>query len=142
MKIKMKEVDEMVVSYSSKASEYCHQLGMAGIVIIWTLYSVKEKIDVGNLSLIAVAFLMFIISLTISLAHYFVLAILSDNFCHKKQKIFQSNGIDSIDKMREEEVEENRWIEILSHFFFWSKVICLLSAYIFTIIFILRYILK
>lgn len=142
MKMKMKEVDDLVDSYSSKASEYCHQLGMAGIVIIWTLYSVKEKTNISDLSLISIAFLMFIISLTISLAHYFVLAILSDNFSHKNEKRLKSKGIDSIEKMREEEVEENIWIEKLSHYFFWSKVMCLLSGYVLTIIFILQYIFK
>jgi len=127
MKITVKDIEEMVGHYSSKASEYCHQIGMAGIVIIWILYSE----NVSFKFLLGLALLLFITTITISLIHNAIIAIRADNYFHKQAKeLKDAKDIDDLKSLREELVEEDQYIEKKSWAFFKSKMTTLVVAYL------------
>jgi hypothetical protein len=137
MKTTMKEIEELVRRYSSKASEYCHQLGIAGIGIIWVLNTREYQGSCSSRLLLAIAFLLFIITITISLIHYFWLAILADNKYHQNEKELGNRGItDSVTISREVVYGDPR-IESYSWLFFKAKFGSLLLAFLITMAFVI-----
>ncbi|ASB49527.1 hypothetical protein [Alkalitalea saponilacus] len=131
MKLTVKEIEDMVGHYSSKASEYCHQLGMAGIVIIWILYSeeVSYKFFLGA------ALLLLISTITISLIHNTYIAIKADKYFHQKaNELKYQNKINDIVSLRQQLVDENHDIEKKSWLFFKSKMATLIIGYLLIII--------
>lgn len=137
MKTSMKNLQFLINVYSSKASEYCHHLGIAGIVIVWVLSTREYHIPCSSRLLLAIGFLLFIITITISLIHYFWLAILADNHYHLNEKEFIKNGIDDSDLISEKHVEEDPRIEIHSWLFFKAKFVSLILAYVSTMAFVI-----
>ena len=133
IKVTMQDLEDMVNYYSSKASEYCHQLGIAGVVIVWVLNNYATEHQIADIRLLRWAFLLFIISITISLLHYMVLAIMSDRYYHKKE---DNIPVKSITELRKELVEDSKPIEYLSWTFFGLKFATLLTGYFAIIYFV------
>jgi hypothetical protein len=126
------DIEKLVNIYSSKASEYCHQLGIAGVVIVWVLQNYSTEHSIVDIKSLRISFLLFIISITISLLHYAVLAVMSDFYYHKKVKEVPS---DNIVELKEKFVEDSKPIEYLSWIFFVMKLITLLAGYFIIIYF-------
>jgi len=127
MKIKVKDVIKMADYYSETASKYNHHLGIAGIVIIWTLH-LK---DLDYRLLLGLALLLFIVTITISLLHYFLLAILAEKHFHKYQKkYYNEKGINELESLENEFAEENNFIEKSSWIFFVLKFIFMFTGYL------------
>ena len=136
MKILMKDLEDAVGFYSSKASDYCHQLGIAGIVMIWALFTYNFKTDPTCRIVLIIAFIFFICTITFSLIHYFALALLADKNFHKSEKTVNPDNSKTIKEIREIPVEENLKFEKKSWLYFKVKMYGLIIAYALTIIFV------
>jgi hypothetical protein len=136
-KITFGDIEDMINYYSGKASEYCHQLGIAGIVIIWVLKSYFKNngkaCEYGNS--LQLALLLFVLTITVSLVHYALIAIIVNHDYNKKADL-QKEGI-STKELRDIETEENKFADVLSWIFFYSKLSILVIAYIITIVFVI-----
>lgn len=138
MRFTMKDLEEAIGFYSSKASDYCHQLAIAGIVIVWAIYSQFEKFNQCHLKILLIAaLLLFLISIFISLVHYLHLAAISDKYYHKKESEFEKKGITDIVTLRKELVEEPPRLESNSWFYFKLKSTMLFAGYLAIILFVL-----
>ncbi len=131
--MKLEKVREEVYYFSQKASELNQQLSIAGIALIWLFkVTTNGKIQFPLLHILALA--SFIISLTISIIYYSVLA----NNHYKKESIKLKKRIKEKDKIEEPEVDEPVKGNILGWFLFYGKLIFLLGGYIFFFIQITR----
>lgn len=131
MRFTMKDIEEAIGFYSSKASDYCHQLGIAGIVIIWAIYSQYQQFNQCQFKiLMLVALFLFVMSIFLSLVHYFHLALITDRYYHQKETYFSKKGINNIVDLREKLVEEPPHLESKSWFYFKLKAIVLLIGYL------------
>ena len=137
MKTTMKDIEDLVNLYSEKASEYCHQLGIAGIGIIWVLNTREYHSPCSSRLLLGIAFLLFVITITVSLIHYFWLATLADRNYHKNEKALNEKNITDIVAIRNEIVEDEPRIETHSWIIFYTKFGALLLAYLITMTFVI-----
>lgn len=136
MKITMKDLEENVGFYSSKASDYCHQLAIAGVVIIWVLYTTHYSKTINGKWLLISAFLIFILTITISIIHYFNLALMADKDFHRNEKVINPKKDKSLADIRKKEVLENPKLELRSWIYFKLKLTVLVLAYALTLLFV------
>lgn len=140
--VTMNDVSEIIKRYSQKASEYIHQLGIAGIVIIWALHSfeTEEKYMVLN-GFLVLALLMFIAGITFSLCHYFTLALKAEKYYHEQEKIILAkdinNEIKTKDELNKKEVPKNWQIEKQSWLYFKAKFWTIISGYALILLYVL-----
>jgi hypothetical protein len=136
MKIPMEDLEKLIDHYSSKASEYCHHLGIAGIGIIWVLNTRDYHAPCTSRLLLAIAFLLFIVTITVSLIHYFSLAKRADNHYHYHAREFEKDGIIDSASLSKKLVDEDPKIESYSWMFFDIKFYTLILAYVLTMTFV------
>jgi hypothetical protein len=137
MKIRMEDIEESIGFYSSKASDYCHQLGIAGVVIIWVLHTTNYSEPTSSKWLTVSAFILFVITITVSLIHYFNLALMADKDFHRNERALNPKNDKSLSEIREEEVLENPKLESRSWLYFKLKMTTLVLAYVLTILFVI-----
>jgi hypothetical protein len=108
--------------------------GIAGIVIIWVLLTHFETDGCLNEEWLHISFLLFVITITVSLVHYSLLAALSDRLFHKNAKDLKQSI--NIEDLRKVSLDDNKTLEVLSWIFFYTKLIVLIIAYLITIAFV------
>jgi hypothetical protein len=118
--LSLREAYETVFNYSAKASEITRQLGFAGIAIIWIF-----KTDQGGRQIVPGELLppglMLVVGLTLDLLQYVVSAIVWYFFAKSKEEA------------KVTEFKAPRKINWPNGFFFISKIIAIIAAYIYLI---------
>ncbi len=142
IRVPMKYVSEVIQRYSRKASEYIHQLGIAGIVIIWALYTLSvDGTDMTYKALLVIALLLFIAGITCSLCHYYTLALKAEKYYHEKEREILAKDIDksisSIDDLHKKKVPKNWQIEKQSWKYFKAKFWAVISGYMLILFYVL-----
>lgn len=138
MNLQMKDLETLIGNYSKRASEYCHQLGIAGIVILWFLHKEADGSGYEYKLILLIALIVFISVILFSLSHYFRLAINADDYYHdREEELVESLGINKITELREQFVRKNTRIEKLSWRFFKLKFYTLFFGYGLVVVFIL-----
>jgi hypothetical protein len=142
IKVRMSYISDLIAKYSQKASEYIHQLGIAGIVIVWVLYSVDDHKNEMHLRFLLVfALLSFITGITCSLLHYYSLAIKAEKYYHKLEKrifkVDKNESVKTIEELHNVFVPKNKKIEKRSWFFFKTKFWCVIIGYLLILIYVI-----
>ena len=124
--MKLEEVRQTYYEYSGKTSEILRQLGFAGIALVWIFKTGVEANPTIPNNLVIPAFLI-VVGLTLDLSQYVTASAIWGIYNRWKEKKGTSD---------EEDFEAPRFINWATLFFFWTKILCMITAYIFIIIFL------
>ncbi len=137
MKVTFEDLEKLIGNYSKRASEYCHQLGIAGIVILWFLFKESGNLGFKHYWLLLIALFVFIAVILFSLFHYYSLAIKADKYYHEQEKIKVEDGIMDITTLRKSYLEKNESIENLSWSYFRMKFRALFFGYFIVFLYVI-----
>jgi hypothetical protein len=116
----LKDARDNYYFYSGKTSDIIRQLALAGIALIW-LY----KVDQGGQEKIPVELhdpvILIVLTLTLDLLQYAIATAIWGVYQRRKENSGTTAGIDFVAPPS---------INYPTIFLFWSKVVCVLSAYV------------
>lgn len=116
--------------FTGKLSEISRQLGFAGIALIWLFKGGPEKfVDSFNLpSALYLPAALIIASLFVDLLHYVYQAI--------TWGVMSTHIESKISKDKNKEYLVSPWLNAFSNIFFWGKILLMVVAYAFLIMFL------
>jgi len=124
--VKLKDALDNYYYYTGKTSEIIRQLGFAGIAVVWVFKADVAGRPIVPSELIPAAFLIGA-GLTLDLLHYVAGSLIWGVYHRVKEKRKTS---------QETEFDAPKQINWLTLFFFWSKAIMMIVAYVFIIRFL------
>lgn len=124
--MKLEEVRAAYYEATGKTSEIVRNLGFAGIALVWIFKTGADGNQTipGNLLLPAI---LIVIGLTLDLCQYVARSVIWGLY----NRIKEGRGVTD-----EQQFEAPGYINWLPLFFFWSKIICIIVAYILLIAFL------
>lgn len=120
--MKLSEYWETFNSYTEKASDQARQFAFAGIAIVWLFAVIKGK-GIFFPSLLYIALIFFVATLTCDLLQYFYASIAWHIFCSQKEKIYKNKEDDS-------ELDAPNWINYPTNVLFILKILFVLGGFI------------
>lgn len=126
--MKLQDYRDDFYAFSGKASDLTRQLGFAGIALIWLF-----RKDVGGQQTIPKELILpgilIVGSLILDMLHYCVGSVIWRLFYRSKEKIHVPE---------DRELAHSVWLERPIWFLFIAKIVCIIVAYVFILIFLAK----